>query len=53
MSTVLATFVLLFEIPMWRKTLMTKMIERKPVETKRKVPGKMSTVALDRNQFGQ
>ena len=36
----------LFEIPMCRKTMMTKMMLRKPVETKRKVPGKMSTVNL-------
>ena len=53
MSSVLASAVLLFEIPMWRKTLMTKMIERKPVETKRKVPGKMSTVALNRSLSDQ
>ena len=32
---------------------MTKMIERKPVETKRKVPGKMSTVALNRSSSDQ
>ena len=44
MSSVLAVVVSLFEIPLWRKTLMTNTIERKPVETKRKVLGKVSTV---------
>ena len=46
MSSVFSAMVFLFVIPMCRKTMMTKMMLRKAVETKRKVPGKIATVCL-------
>ena len=49
MSSEFAAVVFLFDIPMCKKTIMTKIILRKPVETKRKVPGKISTVALQKS----
>ena len=46
MSSALAAVLLLCAIPKWRNRTMKKTMPRKAVDTKRKVPGNKSTVAL-------
>ena len=46
MSSALSAVLLLCAIPKWRNRTMKKTMPRKAVDTKRKVPGNKSTVAL-------